>query len=86
MTEKKLYRVDVEWAFYALAENEEEALDCARLAQRDNEATDCCWAREVEYANESLAEGWDRECLVYGGRNDVRLRDALSILPTKGKP
>lgn len=82
--EKKLYKVDVRFSFYAVATSEQEALLCAEDALGDEYLPDCGYATEVRHSNEPRLEGWEDDCLVYhDGYEDLYLGELLEKLPAR---
>jgi len=64
MSEKKLFRVSVEFEFYAYAEDEWDAQYFAQDALNDISVGDCATSMEVRPSH-ALAAGWSRDSLVY---------------------
>lgn len=69
----KLYRVDVRFSYYVVAESEQEALDAADEVVRDGGPPECAECQEVSSKYELYADGWDPHCLVYGVDVDLPL-------------
>lgn len=80
---KKLYRVDVEWSYYVLAEDEDDAITqhYPKAAADVTHGLDVCYPHEVVSADEPLADDWDPTCGLYGG--DLTLGEALDALRQK---
>lgn len=71
---KKLYKVDVIFSFYALAEDENDACDFARQAIDDADLWENTLATEVS-ADDSC--DWEDGAFVYhDGREDITIKDA----------
>lgn len=80
MSEKKLYRVSVEFDFYAYAEDDYEARELAQDAVDDMIASDCAIAIEVK-AGDPISHDWTRDCLVYHNEGgDIELGEVLDGL------
>ena len=77
MSEKKLYRVSVEFDFYAYAEDDYEARELAQDAVDGMIASDCAIAIEVK-AGEPTLHDWSPYDLVYhNGGEDIELGEVL---------
>lgn len=83
MSDKKLYRVTVEFTYYAHAEDRLEALGYASEALSDSYAGTTSAAQPVPYADSPLAQGWSRDLLIYS-EDDITLGEALDHLPKRG--
>jgi hypothetical protein len=76
---KKLYEVNVEFTYYALAESEMGALSYCSDALSDESSFDVADAMEITDANHILC--WPSNYLIYGaGSKDVTLGQALNDL------
>jgi hypothetical protein len=73
---KKLYHCTIEIGFYALAENERDAMSCATDAVDDLYLPDYCIA-ELARKSDPIEADWDWESLVYGTREDITLKQAM---------
>lgn len=83
--EKKLYKVTVEYTFYAAAESELAAIRLADEALNDAYLCDCTEATEVQHSDESRFDAWGEDDLIYHeGREDITLGSMLSKLPKRG--
>jgi len=69
-----LYKVTVEYEFFALTDSMDMACGLAVEASRDAGLADLAFAQTVEAAD---VHGADLEALVYGPDRDVTLREAL---------
>jgi hypothetical protein len=72
---KKLYRVDVEFSYYVLAESEEDAEKEADLAINDSSPRIYASVADPNgsIAEGRFAEGWDSDSLVYGTQEEITL-------------
>jgi hypothetical protein len=86
MREKKLFRVTVEFDFYAYAEDQYDAMDMARDAADDFNLDDCAIYEEVKTQPRYLSDGWTRDSLVYDSDSgDIELGTLLDKLPKEGE-
>jgi len=86
MSEKKLFRVTVEFDFYAYAEDQYDAMDLARDAVDDVNLDDCASAEEVKTQPRYLSDDWTRDSLVYhSDSGDIALGTVLDKLPKEGE-
>ena len=70
----RLYRVDVEFTYYIMAESADEATAAAREVASDLDLSDCGCAVEVKH--DDTSEWDDTDALVYGSDDDLTLADA----------
>jgi hypothetical protein len=84
MSDKKLYRVTVEFTYYAHVEDRLEALGYAAEALSDSFSGTTAAAQPVPYADSALAAGWGRDLLIYS-EDDITLGEALDLLPKRGE-
>jgi hypothetical protein len=85
MSEKKLFRVTVEFDFYAYAEDQYDAMDLARDAADAVNLNDCASAEEVKTQPRYLSDDWTRDSLVYDSHGgDIALGTLLDKLPKEG--
>ena len=83
--EKKLYRVDVRFSYFAMAKSERDATMFADNVLDNEYMPDCGYATEVQYSNDLLPHGWENDSLVYhSGSEDLYLGELLEKLPKRG--
>ncbi len=82
---KKLYRVTVEYSYYALALNQCDAQACVYDATDDLFLKEHAWAQEVLFP-QLLLDAWTRDSRVYGTDDDeTTLGEALDALAEQAK-
>ena len=83
---KKLFKVEVSFTYYAMAEDELDAESFA-VEAAENEQMEFI-SRPVAHRDEILPEGWDPTTLVYHDgeiSNELTLKKCLDVLPEREK-
>lgn len=80
----KLYKVTVEFTYYAAVERGDDAKTFAQQAW-DDDGPEYVSLVLVEDRNHEIAGEWLPESLVYGGEGNVELGEMLDKLPRKGE-